>query len=127
MIVFTCPLCQRRMQIDDTAAGQTVHCIGCGSPLCVPWPAVPTFIMPAVRQRPMVIEKTSKRLKKRLAFGYLLIALGLPGIPLYTVAVGNDWGTVQARAALGVASLAVMGIGLLWVLVMRAKIWWHHG
>jgi type II secretory pathway pseudopilin PulG len=45
-INFTCPHCNKNMQVDDAYAGQTGPCAGCGQTITIPGPAKPLSSAP---------------------------------------------------------------------------------
>ena len=102
--VKTCPYCAEEIKAD------ALKCKHCGSMLS---------------DKPVVIEKTSKRYKQQMLNGiYLSVGSIVVMFLIGVVSQGSDnpiVGIVGALCLLGF----VGGIG--WVLVARISAWWHHG
>lgn len=104
MALINCPDCNS--QVSDRAEA----CIKCGSPI-------------AGRQEAMKIgtpltttQSTSKRLKMHSLLSGLSFIIGM------LMAMGSPPGS--NGAAMGVF---ICLVGLVWFMVTRIRIWWHHG
>lgn len=88
-------------------------CPKCGAPV-VP---VVKAEQEAIGTPLLTTQLTSKALKKQQVFASLLVLVSIVGA------------LAGSSAYPAVAALCVLGLlgGLIWLLVVRMRIWWHHG
>lgn len=98
-----------------------------------PAPTAPAFtvaVTPAPSASPMpvrghvTIEKTSKSLKAQQLWGLLCIVLGL-----MMVGIGASSSQSGSNGPNGIAMVGapLFLLGVVWRIVTRVRIWWHHG
>jgi uncharacterized membrane protein len=102
-------------------------------PVPPPAPTMPAFtvaVAPAPAAAPMpvtghvTIEKTKKSLKLQQLLGLLCIVLGLVlvGLGVSTSEQGS-----KEPSGLVMAGGPLFMLGLVWRIITRIRIWWHHG
>jgi hypothetical protein len=71
----------------------------------------------------VTIEKTGKSLKMQqlLSLGFILLGFTI----LAAVVAGREPGNTEVSSAASVGSLMFVG-GLVWRVVTRIRVWWHH-
>ena len=93
-------------------------------------PAITVAVTPSRIAAPMpvrghvTIEKTSKALKLQQLLGLLCIVIGLALVAIGASA--NKPGSTEINPIVPVGSLLFVG-GLVWRIITRLRIWWHHG
>jgi len=87
-----------RKELSDQAA----TCPHCGAPTNV---------------RPQTIEKTSKKYKGEQLIALLVVGVSLMGL----VGTCDEGGHGQT------VFMALLAVGLIWYVTVRALVWWHHG
>jgi hypothetical protein len=93
-------------------------------------PAITVAVVPSPSAAPMpvrghvTIEKTSKSLKLQQLLGLACILSGL--VIVAAAASAKEPGSQEPNPAITVGSLLFVG-GLVWRIVTRLRIWWHHG
>lgn len=68
-------------------------------------------------EKVQTIEQTSKRLKKQMIFAILFMMFGV--IIALSSAGNNSLGGTAFGTMLSIA-------GIIWLITVKAKIWWHH-
>ena len=103
------------------------------APAPPPTPSMPVFtvaVAPAHAASPMpvrghvTIEKTGKSLKLQQLLGLFCIVLGL-AMALLGISTDAPGGTEPS--AFATAGILLFMLGLVWRIVTRMRIWWHHG
>ena len=93
-------------------------------------PAITVAFVPAPASQPMpvsghvTIEKTGKSLKLHQLLSFLFIVIGF-GIATIAITTRPKDTTEISSAALA-GSFMFVG-GLMWRVVTRIRVWWHHG
>lgn len=93
-------------------------------------PAITVAVVPAPASQPMpvrghvTIEKTGKSLKLQQLLSLLCIVIGF-GIAAIAIGTRQPDTNEISSAAMG-GSLMFVG-GLVWRVVTRIRVWWHHG
>ena len=107
MALINCPECEN--QVSNTA----VACPKCGAPIAGALEAS------AAGAALTTIQETSKRLKLHIIFSSLFFLVGV----IWVI------GSVNSASASGEPSPIpglLIFIGLIWYIVTRFRIWWHH-
>ena len=87
----------------------------------VPVPVAVVTTAPQVVAGHVTIEKTGKRLKGNLLLAYATV---IGGIAMVGVLAGSATGPNDTTPGIAVAAV---GIGMIWVVVTKVRIWWNHG
>ena len=110
--------------------GRTLTQLPPAPPIAPQQPTVTVAVVPALASQPMpvrghvTIEKTGKSLKMQQLLSFLCIVIGF-GIA--AIAIGTRQpGTTEISSAATWGSLMFVG-GLVWRVVTRIRVWWHHG
>lgn len=112
MALINCPDCNH--QVSDAAPA----CPSCGRPIAGAAEAQ------AAGAPLQTVQETSKRLKAHTLLGWLLIlAGGLMAWGATKAMETAEGGNLGVVVALGL--YAMLG-GLVWLIVTRIRIWWHH-
>ena len=111
MALIQCPDCSNT--ISDTASA----CPHCGAPL-----ARAASERAAIGVPLNTIQETSKRLKAQVVASTLIGAAGL--IWILAAMKMSEWDTFLRMARGGIV---LWCIGLIWLIVTKFRIWWHHG
>lgn len=90
---------------------QAKHCIKCGAPIAAEGIAAGVELT--------TTQETSKRLKTHIL---LSLALFLVGFVAIIVVSGSE----EAGEAPSVAPFLIMFGGLMWFIVTKFRVWWHH-
>ena len=107
MPLISCPECSR--QVSDAAPA----CPACGVPIAAASDARAAGV-------PLTtIQETSKRLKLHILGSVALIVISI------TWLLGSV-NTDDPNEAAGGVSILLLLIGLIWFIVTRFRIWWHH-
>lgn len=106
MVLITCPECSR--EVSDRATS----CPQCGCPI------TSSSDFNASGTALTTIQETSKRLKIHMIFSSIILFIGMTWVVLGIVVSPNS---EPSR----VSSLVAFA-GLIWYLVTRFRIWWHH-
>ena len=99
-------------------------------PVAPQQPTITVAVVPAPASQPMpvrghvTIEKTGKSLKMQQLLSLLCIVIGF-GIAAIAIGTRQPGTTEISSAAMG-GSLMFVG-GLVWRVVTRIRVWWHHG
>jgi uncharacterized membrane protein YvbJ len=68
-------------------------------------------------EKVQIIEQTSKRLKKQMIFAILAMILGL------IIAISSSTNNSTGGSVFGMLLIIT---GIIWVITVKIKIWWHH-
>lgn len=133
-IHVTCPACRTPGVVPDSAAGGMASCVcGCSFAVALPQAVIVTPQQPfdfqgeahgppvARQSRPVVIERTGKFWKAQMLLGAILAIVG--AIVICSGAASGN----RPTPGLAAASLAALGVGLVWFTLARIMAWWHHG
>ena len=104
MALIACPECGH--QVSSAAPS----CPGCGAPIAG------AAELSAVGATITTVQETSKRLKLHTLISVVMICVGV----VWAMAVAQDPNGSGTLAALLIVA------GLVWYLVSRVRIWWHH-
>lgn len=104
MALINCPDCNK--QVSNNAP----TCPGCGARIATDKESTGSGV-----QQLQTIQETSKQLKLQTLYSGLLIAAGAFGV--FAAEPGSGGATVAA---------VVAGVGVLWYIATRYRIWWHH-
>ena len=102
MSMIKCPECG--IQVSDKAE----RCPKCAYPIS----------NSSAGEKVQMIEQTSKKLKKQLIFAVITMAIGIIAM---MVSVANP-----SNKVIMTFSGLLMWVGLIWIIVIKSKIWWHH-
>jgi hypothetical protein len=99
-------------------------------PVAPQQPAITVAVVPTAASQPMpvkghvTIEKMDRSLKMQqlLSFLCVVISFGIAAIAIGT----RQPGTAEISSATMGGSLMLVG-GLIWRVVTRIRVWWHHG
>ena len=105
MALIECSECGR--QVSDRA----VSCPGCGAPIAGKAAGAPV----------QTIEKTAKKLKGQELLAGMVFWIG--GIAL----IVNLIYAAEANSSVSPILVVVTALGLVWYMVVKLRIWWHHG
>ena len=106
MALIACPECKH--QVSDTATS----CPNCGTSIA------DAESSKATGTPLLTIQETSKKLKMQIIISSIMFWVGLFMAFSYAQAIGEDSSpTIPAF---------MMLIGLIWYLITRFRIWWHH-
>lgn len=106
MALIACPDCGK--EVSDKAP----VCNGCGSPLGVDSEARGSGVRTLA-----TTQLTSKSLKLQSLIAVIMFVVGL--------AMGINSDPAEGNTGAGIASLLMTG-GVLWYIITRFRIWWHH-
>jgi hypothetical protein len=93
-------------------------------------PAITVAVAPAPAAAPMpvsghvTIEKTAKSLKAQQLLGLLCVVAGLALVGIGVSVNGQESKELGTVAMVGAQ---LFFVGIVWRIVTRARIWWHHG
>ena len=104
MALVKCPECDTQV---STAASA---CPKCGAPIATQGIGTPLS----------TIQQTSKRLKAHIIFSSLAFWIGLVWL---LIVINSDSKTPDTSTPIPVLLLL---IGLIWFLITKFRIWWHH-
>ena len=111
MVLIKCPECN--MDVSDKAGS----CPKCGCPISTDVSDVSQEV--SVSERVQTIEQTAKSLKAEYAIAAATTA---------TITMLLFWGGVLfSQAWMIIFSLMVLGIGAVWMSIIKGVIWWRHG
>ena len=99
MALIKCSECGN--QVSSSAAS----CPKCGTPIA----------SEGIRTPLATIQRTSKTLKMQGCLGGVLFCIGV-GVLVYGISTGTGM----------VVGIALTLIGIVWSLITRIRIWWHH-
>ncbi|MGB1800466.1 MAG: zinc-ribbon domain-containing protein [Gammaproteobacteria bacterium] len=103
MPLINCPDCEAEI----SSNAQT--CIKCGAPIAQ------AYEQNAAGVPLLTIQETSKKLKLQIVLSSLLFWIGLLALMM----------VVAAEEEPVLSSMAI-AVGLIWYLITRIRIWWHH-
>lgn len=106
MALMNCPECSS--QVSSIA----VSCSHCGAPIASGGQAVGVPLT--------TVQETSKRLKIHIIFSSILFWFGFLGF------AAEIWHGNPPKQNVLNTSTSVWGIGFVWYLLTRCRIWWHH-
>ena len=106
-MLIQCPECQSN--VSDTAP----HCPHCGAPVA----ARTTKDARAIGESLNTVQLTSKRLKLHSLLSAMTVIFGV----IWSVAATQE----QNPQPSSLAGLLILG-GLVWFIITRFRIWWHH-
>ena len=112
MALIACPECGK----DISTKAET--CPHCGAPIG----AAPEVNATGTQIR--TIQETSKRLKTHILISAILFWGGFVWMFLYILSARTD-GDSPSILTYFVATIMIL-TGLIWYIVTKARIWWHH-
>lgn len=71
------------------------------------------------------IQATSKKLKAQLVMAFVVTAIG--ATMLFSGMTSRPGADPVDHALAGAWQFAVTGLGMLWMIVTKFRMWWHHG
>lgn len=104
MALIKCPECKK--QVSSTAAS----CPQCGAPIAGSVGAGTPLV---------TTQLTSKRLKTQIALSALMFCIGA----IWAFVGAN----VDENASPSPVAIIISIVGIIWFIVTRIRIWWHHG
>ena len=107
MTLINCPECNK--QVSDSAPS----CPNCGVPIAS------AREIRSVGASLTTIQATSKKLKLHILLSVILLIVGI--IWLMVVSYGIEQGVES-----GIIPALMIFVGLVWFIVTRFRIWWHH-
>lgn len=113
MALVTCPDCSN--QVSDSAPA----CPKCGRPFGAPARETATLGVPLT-----TTQGTSKRLKGHILISALLFWGGM--LTMCSTVQSRAPGQQASASGIAVAASLAMMAGLIWYVVAKARIWWHH-
>ena len=105
MALTTCPDCQK--DVSTSAAS----CPNCGAPV-----AAAAVEAKAAGAQLTTTQGTSKKLKAQQLLATLAVIVGV----IWTM------GEADSGSSSGIGALILVG-GFVWFVVVRIRMWWHHG
>lgn len=103
-----------------------VNCSECGNPVSTAAASCPKCGAPVGSDKigtPLsTIQKTSKHLKIQIIISSLLCCIGIIGF--FIILLLED----QMRNPFVITSpILILFTGLVWYIIIKVRIWWHHG
>lgn len=105
MALINCPECNK--EVSDRAP----TCPGCGTPIATDKESAGSGV-----QQLTTTQGTSKSLKLQSVLAMILLCAGIFMI----------YGQMQVGVTPGVFGILLAATGLLWAVITRIRIWWHH-
>lgn len=112
MALIECGECHG--DVSDKAAS----CPHCGAPVMQLAEVVDTG------DRLTTTQQTSKQLKEQVLWAYLMMAVGVGMLVLMPLWL-NAKGVAPTPYSYGTGG-AILALGVLWQVVNKIRIWWHH-
>lgn len=79
-----------------------------------------------IKDKVQTIELTSKKYKGQLVLSVLLLSLGLFISLAAAGLAATGGGGTTLQALLAFIGIPLMVVGLIWYIITKIRIWWHH-